>query len=451
MSISVSSAAAPQIPPQLTAQDYLDRGMSYKIKGDPQSAAREYELGLQLNPPSSLRFSLLKEIGRMHMHLKLSQYEKAEAELKEALQLYQNRPQTCNLDRAKASGFNDRKRVHIVNIDPFAIVEPRELSRGSKSKFEGDSGIASPDDIKSIYGDLAFVLSIQNRNNEALEYVLTGLKFPPDHDHLRLLRNLADLLLKGRPWFEAEKEYLQISGSLNLDANYQAYLYGFFADVLMNSQKEGASDALEKGFKIEGASGDTKVELHITQAKFHELRKDYKAVIDSYQEGLKWAPPGSSNYDTLVELIKIAARDSGAIVVIIPEAPQIHPKISAQDYLERGGFWEKRKEYSLAAIEYRFGLQKNPPPHLQLKLLLHMATVFKLDKKPELAIAAYREALPLTDPWGKKPIYCEMASIASDQNKKEEARKYIFSGLEIPPFDINGRLLRASGSLNYKK
>jgi hypothetical protein len=44
---------------------------------------------------------------------------------------------------AKAPGFDDRKWVHISNIDPFAIVESRELSRGSKSKFEAEWGIHS--------------------------------------------------------------------------------------------------------------------------------------------------------------------------------------------------------------------------------------------------------------------------------------------------------------------
>ena len=30
---------------------------------------------------------------------------------------------------SKPRGSIDRKRIYIVNIDPFAIVEPRELSR----------------------------------------------------------------------------------------------------------------------------------------------------------------------------------------------------------------------------------------------------------------------------------------------------------------------------------
>ncbi len=55
--------------------------------------------------------------------------------------IYHTRSLTWNLDRAKAPGFNDRKRVHISNIDPFAIVESRELSRGPKSKFATECGI----------------------------------------------------------------------------------------------------------------------------------------------------------------------------------------------------------------------------------------------------------------------------------------------------------------------
>ncbi len=55
--------------------------------------------------------------------------------------LYSERPETCNFDCAKAPGLNDRKRVHIVNIDPFAVVQPRELSRGPNSKFQAARGI----------------------------------------------------------------------------------------------------------------------------------------------------------------------------------------------------------------------------------------------------------------------------------------------------------------------
>jgi hypothetical protein len=51
-------------------------------------------------------------------------------------ELYQNASKTLQLDDAKASQFNDRKRVHIkFNIDPFAIVELRELSRSSNVVF----------------------------------------------------------------------------------------------------------------------------------------------------------------------------------------------------------------------------------------------------------------------------------------------------------------------------
>jgi hypothetical protein len=58
--------------------------------------------------------------------------------------LYPKRPQTSNLDCAKVPGFDDRKSVHIPNIDRLAIVEPRELSRDPNSKSEAVLGIKFP-------------------------------------------------------------------------------------------------------------------------------------------------------------------------------------------------------------------------------------------------------------------------------------------------------------------
>jgi addiction module HigA family antidote len=55
--------------------------------------------------------------------------------------VYCGRLETLNLDRAKTPGFDDRKRVHISNIDPFTIVKSREFSRRSKSTFQADRSI----------------------------------------------------------------------------------------------------------------------------------------------------------------------------------------------------------------------------------------------------------------------------------------------------------------------
>ena len=44
-------------------------------------------------------------------------------------------------DSAKALGLNDRKSVHISNIDRLAIVQPRELSRGQNGDFQLEDGI----------------------------------------------------------------------------------------------------------------------------------------------------------------------------------------------------------------------------------------------------------------------------------------------------------------------
>jgi hypothetical protein len=57
--------------------------------------------------------------------------------------VYPKRSQTSNLDCAKVPGFDDRKSVHIPNIDRLAIVEPRELSRDPNSKSEAVLGITS--------------------------------------------------------------------------------------------------------------------------------------------------------------------------------------------------------------------------------------------------------------------------------------------------------------------
>jgi len=60
------------------------------------------------------------------------------------IHLYPARPKTAHFGCAKAPGLNDRKRVHIVNIEPFAIVQPRELSRGPNVQFLAARGIKSP-------------------------------------------------------------------------------------------------------------------------------------------------------------------------------------------------------------------------------------------------------------------------------------------------------------------
>ena len=44
---------------------------------------------------------------------------------------------------AKASRLNDHKRVHISNIDPFMIVQSRELSLKPKTDFSITLGIYS--------------------------------------------------------------------------------------------------------------------------------------------------------------------------------------------------------------------------------------------------------------------------------------------------------------------
>ncbi len=53
------------------------------------------------------------------------------------MQLYTNNLKIWFFERAKAPRIDDHKRPHIANIGSFTIVNPRELSRGSKTKSSG--------------------------------------------------------------------------------------------------------------------------------------------------------------------------------------------------------------------------------------------------------------------------------------------------------------------------
>src|SRR6267154_6363071 len=55
--------------------------------------------------------------------------------------LYRARLGYANLDCVKAPGIDDRKRVNINNMNPFAIVDPRELSRSPHSHNLSARGI----------------------------------------------------------------------------------------------------------------------------------------------------------------------------------------------------------------------------------------------------------------------------------------------------------------------
>ena len=55
--------------------------------------------------------------------------------------LYPNNLKSWDFGLAKASGLDDRKRVHISNIEPFTIVQSRELSLKPKPNSSGCLGI----------------------------------------------------------------------------------------------------------------------------------------------------------------------------------------------------------------------------------------------------------------------------------------------------------------------
>src|SRR6267154_1866571 len=58
-----------------------------------------------------------------------------------ATMIYRARLGYANVDCVKAPGIDDRKRVNINNMNPFAIVDPRELSRSPHSHNLSARGI----------------------------------------------------------------------------------------------------------------------------------------------------------------------------------------------------------------------------------------------------------------------------------------------------------------------
>ena len=93
----------------------------------------------------------------------VSIYENAISEVSLALrnqpglvwQIYRNLSQTWNLDCAKAPGLDDRKSVHISNIDRLMIVQPRELSHRTKSKFETGCGIINEQVQSKLFDEIS--------------------------------------------------------------------------------------------------------------------------------------------------------------------------------------------------------------------------------------------------------------------------------------------------------
>ncbi|MBS0622133.1 MAG: glycoside hydrolase family 3 protein [Verrucomicrobia bacterium] len=71
---------------------------------------------------------------------------------------YPNDLKNWDLDRVKAPGFDDLNQPNITNIEQVEIVEPRELSRSSKTNSSGHLGIDLPlcDLIKMIRSDWGY-------------------------------------------------------------------------------------------------------------------------------------------------------------------------------------------------------------------------------------------------------------------------------------------------------
>ena len=155
--------------------------------------------------------------------------------------LYPNLVQTSNSDDAKAPGLNDRKLVHISNIDQLAIVQPRELSHCQNSKFEPGWGITNQPDRKAALKILESLPNIKvlklhemkvdyaillDLFSEGLPSSIEQLTLPPldfnDERFLKLLekcgKNLTDLGLEHAEI--GKKEYTKIKGKLRSKTVY---------------------------------------------------------------------------------------------------------------------------------------------------------------------------------------------------------------------------------------
>ena len=72
--------------------------------------------------------------------------------------LYPNYLKNWFFGCAKASGIDDRKSVHISNIDRLTIVDSRELSRGPKTNFSGNLGIGKVKILNTILQKVFFIV-----------------------------------------------------------------------------------------------------------------------------------------------------------------------------------------------------------------------------------------------------------------------------------------------------
>ena len=113
-----------------------------------------------------------------------------------SLSVYDAWPETWNFERAKTARIDDRKPAHISNMGQFAIVDSREFSRSSKSKFQATRRIMSFDESFSnsvpeitekfktaVNGEKVFFTLVNNTSRcGALENLYRMIHSSKDHE-----------------------------------------------------------------------------------------------------------------------------------------------------------------------------------------------------------------------------------------------------------------------------
>ena len=166
--------------------------------------------------------------------------------------LYPSRAQTSNSDDAKAPGLNDRKLVHISNIDQLAIVQPRELWHCQNSKFEPGWGIVYWIFLVSafnfLHGSECTVDIGTGIRQDALHWNISGGPYGPNilselkWKDLKIWEVYAELkfVLPYQIYFRFNGDYGKIFEGRNKDADY-----------LEDNRKEPFSIAFSKANKGE--------------------------------------------------------------------------------------------------------------------------------------------------------------------------------------------------------
>lgn len=238
------------------------------------------------------------------------------AKLLQGINVYSNRPETLNLDRAKTTGIDDRKEVHIRNMDLFPIVNSREFSRRPKSTFQADWSIKLlKEDGAALFGTEEITDIIDKALVESPPFRISDGNifkkgFHPELDELRTLKEDSHTWIAH---FQSElRERTQIK---SLKVGYTK-AFGYYIETsrgatekvpshfqrkqtLVNNERYITEELKEFEHKI--LSAEDRI-LSLEQDLFYELRKK----IAAYAQKVRYIATAIGRLDCLCALAKVA-------------------------------------------------------------------------------------------------------------------------------------------------